>query len=57
MFAGSDQGATDSLIETCKLNRVDPKAWLSATPTRPVAGDPASALDQLMPRTSAPDVA
>ncbi|WP_174296442.1 IS66 family transposase [Sphingomonas bacterium] len=62
LFAGSDQGGDHwaviaSLVETCKLNRIDPQAWLSATLTRLVAGHPASALDQLMPWTSAPDVA
>ena len=62
LFAGSDQGGDHwaviaSLIETCKLNRIDPQAWLSATLTRLVEGHPASALGQLMPWTSAPDVA
>lgn len=62
LFAGSDQGGDHwaviaSLIETCKLNRLDPQAWLSATLTRLVAGHPASALDQLMPWTSTPTVA
>ena len=62
LFAGSNQGGDHwavvaSVIETCKLNRVDPQAWLSATLTRLVAGHPASALDQLMPWTSTPDVA
>ena len=51
LFAGSDQGGDHwaviaSLIETCKLNRVDPQAWLSATFTRLVDGHLASALDQ-----------
>lgn len=46
-----------SLIETCKLNRVDPQAWFSTTLARLVAGYPVSALDQLMPWTNAPDVA
>ena len=62
LFAGSDQGGDHwpvvaSLIETCRLNHVAPQAWLSATLTRLVAGYPASALDQLIPWTSTPDVA
>ena len=62
LFAGSDQGGDHwaviaSLIETCKLNLIDPQAWLFATLTRVVAGHPASALDQLMPWTNAPRVA
>ena len=62
LFAGSDQGGDHwaviaSLIETCKLNRIDPQAWLSTTLTQLVAGHPASALDQLMPWTTAHDVA
>lgn len=62
LFTGSDQGGDHwaviaSLIETCKLNCIDPQAWLSTTLTRLVEGHPASALDQLMPWTSAPDVA
>ena len=61
-FAGSDQGGDHwaviaSLIETCKLNRVDPQTWLSTRLTRLVAGHPASALNQLMPWSNAHDVA
>jgi hypothetical protein len=54
LFAGSDQGGTHwgviaSLIETCKLNAVDPQAWLADTLTRLVNRHPASQIDQLMP--------
>ena len=54
LFAGSDEGAHNwaaiaSLIETCKLNGVNPHAWLSDTLTRLVNRWPASRLDDLMP--------
>lgn len=46
-----------SLVETCKLNGVNPQTWLSDTLTRLAAGHRASALDQLMPSTKATGVA
>jgi transposase len=54
LFAGSDEGATNwagiaSLIETCKLNDVNPHAWLSDTLTKLVNRWPASRIDDLMP--------
>ena len=54
LFAGSDEGAQNwaaiaSLIETCKLNGVNPHAWLAETLTRLVNRWPASRLDDLMP--------
>ena len=54
LFAGSDDGGDHwaviaSLIETAKLNGVDPQAWLDDTLTRLAAGHPATALDALMP--------
>ncbi len=54
LFAGSDEGATNwaaiaSLIETCKLNDVNPHAWLTDTLTRLVNRWPASRIDELMP--------
>ena len=62
LFAGSDQGGDHwaviaSLIETCKLNAVDPQAWLADTLSRLAAGHPATALDQLMPWKHADAVA
>jgi transposase len=58
LFAGSDGGAESwavitSLIETCKLNGVDPYAYLADTLTRIVDGHPASAIDDLLPWTYA----
>jgi transposase len=54
LFAGSDQGGVHwgviaSLIETCKLNAVDPQAYLARTLIRLVNRHPASRIDDLMP--------
>ena len=54
LFAGSDNGGDHwaviaSLIETAKLNGVDPQAWLTATLTRLAAGHSARRLNDLMP--------
>jgi transposase len=54
LFAGSDEGGANwatiaSLIETCKLNAVNPHAWLTDTLTRLVDGWPQSRIDELMP--------
>lgn len=54
LFAGSDEGGANwaivaSLIETCKLNAVNPHAWLAATLTKLVNGWPSSKIDDLMP--------
>ena len=40
-----------SLIATCKLNGVDPQAYLTDVLTKPVNHWPASRLDKLMPWT------
>jgi transposase len=39
-----------SLIETCKLNDVDPYAYLAATITKIVNGHPNARLDETSPR-------
>ena len=54
LFAGSDQGGQTwaviaSLVETCKLNGVDPQAYLADIITRIVGGHPQSQLDDLLP--------
>ena len=54
LFAGSDGGAEHwavlaSLIETAKLNQVDPQAYLGDTITRIVSGHPQSQISDLMP--------
>jgi transposase len=54
LFAGSDGGAEHwaaiaSLIETCKLNDVDPLKYLTDVITRIADGHPNSEIDQLLP--------
>uniref|UniRef100_UPI003BA10124 IS66 family transposase n=1 Tax=Ochrobactrum sp. EDr1-4 TaxID=3368622 RepID=UPI003BA10124 len=54
LFAGHEAGAHNwatiaSLIETCKLNSVDPQKWLSSTLTAIVNGHKQSQIDQLLP--------
>jgi transposase len=54
LFAGPDGGAEHwaviaSLVETCKLNGVEPQAYLTDVIARIVAGHPQSALDDLLP--------
>ena len=53
LFCGSDKGgqraaAMYSLIVTCKLNNVDPQAWLADVLAR-IADHPAQQLDALLP--------
>ena len=54
LFAGSDAGARHcdviaSITETCKLNGVDPKAYLADVITRIVQAHPNRDIDDLMP--------
>ena len=54
LFAGSDAGAEHwaiaaSLIETCKLNGVEPHAYLTDVISRIVNGHPQNRLDDLLP--------
>jgi transposase len=54
LFAGHDEGAENwaciaSLIETCKLNGVDPQAYFTDVLTKLVNLWPASRIDELMP--------
>lgn len=54
LFAGHDEGGIAwgriaSLIETCKINGVEPFAWLTATLTAIAAGHPKSRIDDLLP--------
>ncbi len=53
LFCGSDRGgqraaAMYSLVITCKMNGVDPQAWLADILSR-IAGHPAHRLDELLP--------
>lgn len=54
LFAGHDAGAENwatvaSLIETCKLNSIDPQAYLTATLTAIVNGHKQSKIGELLP--------
>jgi transposase len=54
LFAGSNEGAANwaaaaSLIETCKLNAVDPQRYFTDLLTRLVNGWPQARIDELMP--------
>ena len=54
LFAGSDGGGEHwaviaSLIETCKLNGMDPHTYLSDVITKIVNGHPNSRIDELLP--------
>lgn len=54
LFAGHDEGGHNwakiaSLIETCKLNKVEPYAYLKATLEAIAAGHPAARINELMP--------
>ncbi|QQF01598.1 IS66 family transposase [Sinorhizobium meliloti] len=55
LFAGSEGGGRTwatvaTLLQTCKMNGVDPLDWLSQTLTRIAQGWPASEIEALMPR-------
>jgi transposase len=59
LFAGSDEGGENwaclaSLIETCKLNGVNPQAYFTDLLTRLVNGWPQNRIDELMPWHWAP---
>ncbi|MBN8931566.1 MAG: transposase, partial [Rhizobium pusense] len=54
LFAGHDAGAENwaiiaSLIETCKLNAVDPLVYLTSTLTAIISGHKQSRIGELMP--------
>jgi hypothetical protein len=54
LFAGSDEGGAHwgiiaSLIETAKLNQVEPTAYLADVLAKLVNGWPASRIDELLP--------
>jgi transposase len=54
LFAGSDEGGARwatlcSLIETCKMNDVEPYAYLRDVLQRMVDGHPVNRLDELLP--------
>ena len=54
LFAGSDDGGRywaihASLIETCKMNDVDPQAWLADVLDKIANRHPMSRIDELLP--------
>jgi len=54
LFAGHDEGARAwgriaSLIETCKMNGVEPYAWLKSTLEKIAAGHPQARIGELLP--------
>ena len=60
LFAGSDEGGENwaclaSLVETCKLNGVNPQAYFADLLTRLVNGWPKKRIDDLMPWNWQPD--
>jgi transposase len=59
LFAGSDEGGENwaclaSLVETCKLNHVNPQVYFTDLLTRLVNGWPQNRIDELMPWHWAP---
>lgn len=61
LFAGSHGGGRTwatvaTLLQTCKMNSVDPLDWLSQALTRIAQGWPASEIEMLMPWNFRPDV-
>lgn len=61
LFAGSEGGGRTwatvaTLLQTAKMNGVDPLDWLSQTLTRIAQGWPASEIEALMPWNFKPDV-
>ena len=54
LFAGHDEGAAAwgriaSLLETCKMNGVEPYAWLKSTLEKIAGGHPQSRIRELLP--------
>ena len=54
LFAGHDEGAAAwgriaGLIETCKMNGVEPYAWLKSTLEKIAGGHPPSRIRELLP--------
>ena len=45
-----------SLIETCKLNDVEPYAYLHDVLTRMIDGHPVNRLDELLPGRGKPEI-
>ena len=59
LFAGHDEGAAAwgriaSVVETCKMNGVEPYAWLESTLEKIAGGHPQSRIRELLPWTFNP---
>ena len=59
LFAGHDDGAAAwgriaSLLETCKMNGVEPYAWLKSTLEKIAASHPQSRIRELLPWSFGP---
>jgi len=59
LFAGHDEGGRSwsriaSVIATCKLNQVEPYAWMKATLEAIADGHPQSRIDELLPWAARP---
>ena len=60
LFAGSEGGGRTwatlaTLLQTCRMNSVDPLNWLSQTLTRIAQGWPVADIEALMPWNFTPD--
>ena len=60
LFAGNDEGAQAwariaSLIETCKMNGVEPYAWMRSTLEKIAKGHPQSKIQELLPWNFEPE--
>ena len=56
LFAGSDEGGDNwaviaTLIENCKISRINPQEWLTETLSKLANGHPANSVGNLMPWT------
>lgn len=51
---GDAAAAACALIESCRMNKADPEAWLTRAPAR-VAEHKMTRLDELIPRNRTPD--
>lgn len=56
LFAGSDEGGDNwaviaTLIENCKISRINPQDWLTETLSKLANGHPANSVGNLMPWT------
>jgi hypothetical protein len=53
-MAAPSRAVIDLLVDSCKLNAVDPQAYLTDVITRIIASHPQSQIDELLPWAYAP---